>query len=89
MADAKVVPAHLARAIEEWLAANEKQPDEVRWGSFPLGMVQRWIERAEIAEAALAAARGDTAASPSSGLWRSDETDDIAADVALVDASGE
>lgn len=46
-------PTHLAEHSSRWLKANEKQPDDVRWGRFPLGMVQRWIERAEQAEARL------------------------------------
>jgi hypothetical protein len=41
--------------VREWLAANELRDEEVKHGSFPLGMVQRFIERAESAEAQCAA----------------------------------
>ena len=51
---AACVPGHLAAHVERWLVSNQKEPDEVRWGQFPLGMVQRWVERAEEAEAKLA-----------------------------------
>lgn len=40
------IPEQLEKPINEWLAANQKKPEDVRWGSFPLGMVQGWIERA-------------------------------------------
>jgi hypothetical protein len=52
-AEKQAMPAHLAQRSSDWLSSNEKQPAEVRWGRFPLGMVQRWVERAEIAEARL------------------------------------
>lgn len=39
--------------VHEWLASNNLRAEEVRHGSFPLGMVQRFIERAESAEAEL------------------------------------
>lgn len=44
------MPPQLTEKIQNWLDANKKQPCEVRYGSFPLGMVQGWIERAEKAE---------------------------------------
>lgn len=44
------LPPQLKSAIEEWLTANKKTPYEVRYGAFPLGMVQGWIERAKRAE---------------------------------------
>jgi len=49
------VPPQLKTKIQEWLDANKKHPCEVRYGSFPLGMVQGWIERAQEAEAELIA----------------------------------
>lgn len=48
------IPEHLVSASAEWLVVNQKGPDDVRWGRFPLGMVQRWVERAAAAEAELA-----------------------------------
>lgn len=45
-----LLPRHLERHVEQWLASNEQRPDQVRWGWFPLGMVQQWIERADTAE---------------------------------------
>lgn len=36
---------------QHWLSANEKKPNEVHWSLYPIGMVGRWIERAETAEA--------------------------------------
>lgn len=36
--------------VEDWLTANEQQPTQVRWSLYPLGMVGRWIERAQSAE---------------------------------------
>lgn len=39
-----------AARIESWLASNQKELGEVCWGKFPMGMVGRWIERAEQAE---------------------------------------
>lgn len=44
------LPEHLSKHVGEWLLVNEKNPEDVRWGRFPLGMVQRWIERAEKGE---------------------------------------
>ncbi len=43
---------------DKWLKSNAKQPEQVRWACFPLGVVQRWIERAEEAEEKLAGAAG-------------------------------
>ena len=45
------LPVHLQAHVDNWLASNQQTPDIVRYGRFPLGMVQRWIERAEHAEA--------------------------------------
>ena len=50
------LPPQLKTAIEEWLTANKKTPYEVRYGAFPLGMVQGWIERAKTAETKVAEA---------------------------------
>lgn len=47
------LPPQFVTHVERWLASNEKQSWEVKWGLFPLGMVGRWIERAEEAEAEL------------------------------------
>jgi len=58
-AEKQAMPAHLAQRSSDWLSSNEKQPAEVRWGRFPLGMVQRWVERAEIAEARLQEAEAE------------------------------
>ena len=44
------MPMHLQGHIHKWLSVNEKTPSQVRYGSFPLGMVQGWIERAQAAE---------------------------------------
>lgn len=48
------MPAELEKHIADWLRVNEKRPEQVIHGTFPLGMVQRWIERAEDAERRLA-----------------------------------
>lgn len=40
----------LKERVAEWLVANNKKAGEVLYGYFPLGMVARWIERAEQAE---------------------------------------
>ena len=45
------MPTQLEQAVARWLRVNEKRPEQVFHGTFPLGMVQRWIERAEAAEA--------------------------------------
>jgi hypothetical protein len=46
------LPEDLRRRTFDWLAANQiTEPHKYRWGLFPLGMVGRWIERAEQAEA--------------------------------------
>ena len=50
-ADALALPRYFADHVQHWLAVNEKRRWDVRHGLFPLGMVQRWIERAEAAEA--------------------------------------
>lgn len=44
------MPEKLQKYIESWLQSNEMQPDQARHGSFPLGMVNGWIDRAERAE---------------------------------------
>jgi hypothetical protein len=62
------VPAHLAERSAVWLVSNKKQPDEVRWGVFPLGMVERWIERAEGAEGLAVAQRDVVAAATDPSL---------------------
>lgn len=51
-------PVWAANRVNDWLAANKKAASDVNWARFPLGMVFRWIERAEKAEAELAAAAG-------------------------------
>ena len=51
------LPAAMEVHVTDWLRSNEKAPNGVRWGRFPLGMVQRWIERAQQAEAELNAAK--------------------------------
>ena len=45
------LPDYFIAHVVRWLVSNEKHPSEVRHGRFPLGMVRRWIERAEEAEA--------------------------------------
>jgi hypothetical protein len=47
--------AHAAH-VEHWLTANEKVPADVKWSLYPIGMVQRWIERAESVESQVRAA---------------------------------
>lgn len=47
------LPTALQAYVDSWLVSNEKKPEQVRWGKFPLGMVQRWIERAIKAESEL------------------------------------
>jgi hypothetical protein len=49
------MPSELQQHVNDWLRANEKQEQQVIHGTFPLGMVQRWIERAQEAEAKLKA----------------------------------
>lgn len=44
------LPEQLQTHVSAWLAANSKEPHEVRYGALPLGMVQRWIERAQQSE---------------------------------------
>ena len=39
------LPEQYAAHVDAWLASNQKDDNEVRWGEFPLGMVGRWIER--------------------------------------------
>ena len=51
MTDALALPRYFADRVQHWLAVNERRRWDVRHGLFPLGMVQRWIERAEAAEA--------------------------------------
>lgn len=48
-----VLPEKLDNYCSAWLTANQKLRTEVMHGIFPLGMVLRWIERAEEAEAKL------------------------------------
>lgn len=55
--------------VEEWLNANEKNPLDVKWSLFPIGMVRRWIERAESAESA----QGAPAANAGGDGWISVE----------------
>ena len=44
----------IRRHAHDWLIGNEKQDGStVQWISLPAGMVARWIERAEQAEAEL------------------------------------
>lgn len=38
--------------VDEWLDVNEKKPTDVYWSLFPIGMVGRWIERAQGVERA-------------------------------------
>ena len=47
------LPEHLQAHVDGWLKSNQREAVEVRHGVFPLGMVQRWIERGEEAEAKL------------------------------------
>ncbi len=47
------IPESLAQHVGQWLSSNEKECSQVLHGIFPLGMVQRWIERALEAEAKL------------------------------------
>jgi hypothetical protein len=56
------IPEPLVERSAVWLASNKKRSDEVRWGVFPLGMVARWIERAEGAEGLVLAQRDVVAA---------------------------
>jgi predicted nucleic acid-binding Zn-ribbon protein len=51
------LPTELLTAVEAWLSTNRLSPERVRHGLFPLGMVKRWVERAETAESRLAAIR--------------------------------
>lgn len=55
---------NFARPVEEWLATNRTTGADVMWGRFPLGMVQRWMERAKEAEAKLTALSDPDAALP-------------------------
>lgn len=36
--------------IAAWLRGNALEAGDVRWSPYPLGMVQRWVERAEDSE---------------------------------------
>jgi len=54
------MPPQLELAIADWLRANNKLPEQVIHGTFPLGMVQRWIERAEIAQRELSMLRASS-----------------------------
>ena len=45
-----MMPEHLNDRINEWLSANSKLPSEVEYAYFPIGMVNRWIERTIEAE---------------------------------------
>lgn len=47
------LPEDLQKRVDQWLTSNQQYSWEVRYGKFPLGMVQRWIERAEKAESEL------------------------------------
>lgn len=44
------LPDEHNRHVQQWLESNEKTPADVRSSLYPLGMVGRWIERAEKAE---------------------------------------
>ena len=46
----QLLPLLFAEHVDDWLLSNQVGRDAVRWGCFPLGMVGRWIERAESAE---------------------------------------
>jgi len=48
------LPAIHAEHVDRWLTSNGKTASDVRWSLYPIGMVQRWIERAETAEASAA-----------------------------------
>lgn len=41
--------------IHEWITVNDLHGKPLRYGSFPLGMVQNFIERAEKSDATIAA----------------------------------
>jgi len=47
------LPDRLDKLCDQWLTANQKERAQVLHGLFPFGMVQRWIERAEQAEATI------------------------------------
>jgi hypothetical protein len=47
------LPDWFAARVNHWLRVNEQDRANLQHGYFPLGMVQRWIERAEEAEAKL------------------------------------
>ena len=51
------MPDYLWEHVTVWLTANQVKASDVRHGVFPLGMVQRWIERALAAEELLRAVR--------------------------------
>lgn len=46
----KTMPTQLQQRIKDWLEVNNITKERVRYGYFPLGMVNTWIERAELAE---------------------------------------
>jgi hypothetical protein len=48
-----MLPDQLDKHCDQWLSSNRQERGQVLHGLFPLGMVQRWIERAEQAEAKL------------------------------------
>lgn len=45
-----MLPDKLDQYVDQWLASNKQQRGQVMHGLFPIGMVQRWIERAEATE---------------------------------------
>lgn len=45
-----MLPDQLDAHVDQWIASNHQQRGEVLHGLFPIGMVQRWIERATKAE---------------------------------------
>src|SRR3990167_8253730 len=47
------LPERFKVLVRDWLQSNQLQPGDVRYGAFPLGMVERWCQRAEEAEARL------------------------------------
>lgn len=52
------LPPRLDGTVRYWLEANQREAVDVKHGVFPLGMVQRWVERAEAAEAEIERLRG-------------------------------
>jgi hypothetical protein len=48
-----------AMHVAEWMKSNNKQTPDVNWSLYPIGMVGRWIERAETAEGTLRNVMGE------------------------------